>query len=138
MREFILGDAKKFMSELFDGALWNDFFARSVTIITFTRFDISCENIREGGFLNWSRVSPIARSLLTEKPSLVKIILSSDVILNAVSYANIKYIIDETQNAKATCISGTSDKVFDINKKSDFEWDKWLEDFFIKNNIAYK
>lgn len=155
-------DLKGFTAGLFVGELFDEWLIREADIVTFNHFTIdgrirrgyfSEEEIEEGkiGELSsWNKIKPFCYSLIKGKklPESFHITLQlspkqTEIFLNHGNmeireeqigglYLNIRY-----ENHRLSCVTGTSLKIFTLDKQLDFEWDESVRRFFKEKKIAF-
>ncbi len=153
-------DMKKFTSELFVGELFDRFFLREATIVTFNVFTIdgrirqgyfSEEEREEGGigeYSRWASVKPFCFSLIKGKrlPESFQIVLQypsagverflteHGLAMRAEQvcglYLNIRY-----EEGRILCVTGTSVDFFTMDKSLDRAWDKAVEQYLKAGQI---
>lgn len=155
-------DIKTFTSGLFVGTTFDKFLLREAVITTFNTFTID-GHIKTGyysgeelklnqiqGLSSWSVIKPICFSLIKGKrlpgsfqitlqlaPDGVERLLQAhnfNVTVDQVAgfYLNIRY-----ENSVLNCITGTSLKVFVMDKMIDTQWDETVRAFLKKEELYY-
>lgn len=147
-------DIKKFMSELLIKDTFNNFLVNEITITTFNTFHIDgfikkdyysndeFQELNSPKLSFWKALKPICYEIIKGKktPLSFKIILSLtkydisyfltknniDIPLENIDglYVNIKY-----ENNELVCITGTSLKIFTLDKSLEKAFDKHISDF---------
>ena len=153
-------DLKSFTAQLFVGETFDGWLVREASIVTFNSFTID-GHIRQGyyseeeleanrveEFSSWKMLRPICYSLIKGKrlPESFQITLQLSPEENekflrrvkpdfpveqlAALYLNIRY-----ENHAASCVTGTSLKVFTLDKQIEHEWDDTVRRYFKKLQI---
>jgi len=155
-------DLKHFTSQLFVGDTFDSWLVREVVIVTFNSFTID-GRIRQGYYSereleenkieelsSWRTLKPFCFSLIKGKklPESFQITLQLpppdveeflknaqlDFTVDQIAglYMNIRY-----ENNVAHCVTGTSLKVFTLDKQIDFEWDEATRLYFKDRGIPF-
>lgn len=155
-------DLKGFTSKLFMGDMFDEWLVREASIVTFNTFTID-GHIRSGyysneelerkkieEFSNWKSLKPFCFSLIKGRklPESFQITLqlaSGDVKrflqhtgldfpLEQISglYLNIRY-----ENGVLHCVSGTSLKLFTLDRQLEMEWDGAVRAFMKEQGMPY-
>jgi len=138
-----------FMHKLLNEPVFDRFEVRGVTIISFTRFEISCalesraeEEAVDGTerrFCDWARLRPCVKQLIVgeKTPRLMKVIfaLSSEraaaVHENAAAlFLNVTY-----ENGEVLFTTASSEKSFSLDKGIDAAWEEMVQRFMNKHGI---
>lgn len=155
-------DAKAFTNGLFVGNLFDAFLLREAEITTYNRFTIdgrisrgyySEEERAEKGLEDysfWSTIRPICFSLIKGKrlPESFRLVFqldrekTADFINSRVAeiqpeQVNGLYINVHFENKELKCVSGTSLKIFTLDKILENEWDEWVKRFLKENKVAF-
>lgn len=155
-------DAKAFTNGLFVGNLFDAFLLREAEITTYNRFTIdgrisrgyySEEERAEKGLEDysfWSTIRPICFSLVKGKrlPESFRLVFqldrekTADFINSRVAeiqpeQVNGLYINVHFENKELKCVSGTSLKIFTLDKILENEWDEWVKRFLKENKVAF-
>ena len=155
-------DAKAFTNGLFVGNLFDIFLLREAEITTYNRFTIdgrisrgyySEEERAEKGLEDysfWSTIRPICFSLVKGKrlPESFRLVFqldrekTADFINSRVAeiqpeQVNGLYINVHFENKELKCVSGTSLKIFTLDKILENEWDEWVKRFLKENKVAF-
>lgn len=155
-------DVKGFTSKLFLGNIFDIFLVREACIVTFNSFTID-GRIRQGYYTeqeleenkieelsSWEVLKPVCFSLIKGKKlperfqitlqlspeSVEKFLQYSQLDLKAEQiggiYVNVRY-----EDQVLYCISGTSLKVFTLDRSIEMEWDEALRLFLRQSEIVY-
>lgn len=155
-------DAKAFTNGLFVGNLFDAFPLREAEITTYNRFTIdgrisrgyySEEERAEKGLEDysfWSTIRPICFSLVKGKrlPESFRLVFQLDREKTAAfinsrvtgiqpEQVNGLYINVHFENKELKCVSGTSLKIFTLDKILENEWDEWVKRFLKENKVAF-
>lgn len=155
-------DAKAFTNGLFVGNLFDAFLLREAEITTYNRFTIdgrisrgyySEEERAEKGLEDysfWSTIRPICFSLVKGKrlPESFRLVFQLDREKTAAfinsrvagiqpEQVNGLYINVHFENKELKCVSGTSLKIFTLDKILENEWDEWVKRFLKENKVAF-
>ena len=155
-------DAKAFTNGLFVGNLFDTFLLREGEITTYNRFTIdgrisrgyySEEERAEKGLEDysfWSTIRPICFSLVKGKrlPESFRLVfqlsrektaafINSRVAGIQPEQVNGLYINVHFENKELKCVSGTSLKIFTLDKILENEWDEWVKRFLKENKVAF-
>lgn len=155
-------DAKAFTNGLFVGNLFDAFLLREAEITTYNRFTIdgrisrgyySEEERAEKGLEDysfWSTIRPICFSLVKGKrlPESFRLVfqlsrektaafINSRVAGIQPEQVNGLYINVHFENKELKCVSGTSLKIFTLDKILENEWDEWVKRFLKENKVAF-
>ena len=155
-------DAKAFTHGLFVGNLFDTFLLREAEITTYNRFTIdgrisrgyySEEERAEKGLEDysfWSTIRPICFSLVKGKrlPESFRLVfqlsrektaafINSRVAGIQPEQVNGLYINVHFENKELKCVSGTSLKIFTLDKILENEWDEWVKRFLKENKVAF-
>lgn len=141
---------KEFMNMILKDKIFDSFETRKVEIKTFTDFEISC-NINKSYFTLdeqdsidrkyciWSEIKPYIFQLVkgNRQPSYMKIIFSyintEDIDENAKAlFFNMTF-----ENKKILCYTGSSEKLFKLEKTVEIKWDEYIKQFLKQNNIDF-
>ena len=141
-------DLKTFTAQLFMGETFDYWLVREANIVTFNSFTID-GRIRQGYYsdeeLETNRIEELSSWKLPESLQItlqlspeenekfirrVKPDLSADQV--AALYLNIRY-----ENHAAACVTGTSLKIFMLDKQIEQEWDETVRRYFRKLQIPY-
>ena len=155
-------DLKGFTAGLFMGELFDGWLVREAEIVTFNRFTID-GRIRQGYYSDWEleqnriedlsswkMIKPFCYSLIKGKklPESFHITLqlppaqTEDFLKKtnleftadqvAGLYLNIRY-----ENGVLSCITGTSLKIFPLDKRLEYEWDETVRRYFKKKQVPF-
>lgn len=155
-------DLKSFTSKLFVGDVFDQWLVREVSIVTFNTFTID-GHIRQGYYSDeelelkkieelsaWKTLKPFCFSLIKGKklpesfqitlqlaPADVEIFLKYaelDLRAEQISglYLNIRY-----ENGVLHCVSGTSLKIFTLDRQIEVEWDAAVKFFMKQQEMPY-
>lgn len=156
-------EIKEFTSGLFLGTIFDCFLLREATVITFNTFSID-GHIKQGYYSEreleenqiedlsaWAVIKPICFSLLKGKKlpgsfqitlqlcpaDMEEFLLRSQVGLAAEQigglYINIRY-----EEGSLYCVTGTSLKVFTLDKAIEIEWDEYIRIFLRQQGFTFK
>lgn len=159
-----INNVKNFMSKLLMSDVFDLLYISEATISTFNTFQISgqinkeyytkeeTESMNIGNYSNWGKLRPFCLELIkgNKTPSFLKIIFllpDQDVeqllnvnIINNISvndinglFINLKYA-----NGVLTCITGTSLKIFTMDKSLEQAFDSHFQQFLQKNGIDFE
>lgn len=164
MRSYQIQDTRSFMKKLLIGDTFDTFLLSEAAITTFAAFHIdgtfhpeffSTEEteqlgVEQCGYALWKRVRPFFFELNKGKNTplsfhlvfrlaphnVEQLIRQSGVALRPEDvdglFLNIRY-----DGTSATCISGTSLKIFSLDKSLEHAWDSMLEKFFRQKEIPF-
>lgn len=155
-------DLKTFTAQLFMGETFDHWLVREVNIVTFNSFTID-GRIRQGYYSDeeleanrieelssWKSLRPFCYSLIKGKklPESFQITMQLSPEENetfirrmkpdfpaeqvAALYLNIRY-----ENHAAACVTGTSLKIFTLDKQIEQEWDETVQRYLKKLQIPY-
>ena len=155
-------EIKEFTSRLFLGTIFDGFLLREATIVTFNTFTID-GHIKQGYYSEqeleknqiedlsaWAVIKPICFSLIKGKKlpgsfqitlqlgpaDMEEFLLRSQVGLAAEQisglYINIRY-----EDGSLYCITGTSLKVFTLDKAIETEWDEYIRIFLRQQGFTF-
>jgi len=138
MRAFtIAGEhVKRFMQQLFKLDTFDAFEVHSLTLHSFTGFEVSGEK-PEGNYCTWAELRPFVLPLVkAQKPRALKIVFAQAAPEafhpNAAGlFVNMLY-----ENDGITCTTGVQPQKFDLDKQWVAQWDDWVAAFFGKNGIV--
>ncbi len=160
---FQIHDIKLFMSGLLVQEIFDNFLVKEVDIVTFNRFTIDGyvnkewynseeqEQIENRMYSKWKEVKPIALSLIkgNKTPSSFHMVfLASENEKNrllssgnigmspedvAALFINIRF-----ERGELSVVTGTSLKVFSLDKAVDRLWDERIRAFFSSQKIAFE
>lgn len=155
-------DLKGFTAGLFMGELFDEWLVREAEIVTFNRFTID-GRIRQGYYSDWEleqnriedlsswrMIKPFCYSLIKGKklPESFHITLqlppaqteeflrrenlgfTADQVTGL--YLNIRY-----ENGVLSCVTGTSLKIFTLDKRLECEWDEMIRQYFRKKQVPF-
>ncbi|TCK90622.1 hypothetical protein EDC19_2391 [Natranaerovirga hydrolytica] len=153
-------EIKDFMEKLFKSHLFDDYNVSNVDIATFTNFNITgtlnkqyfdtgeLETLDTQELIQWCKVKNIVFTIIKgQKPPLsLKIIFSlpPEKIHKFIAYHHLDIATDQIDglflNIKysdniLTCTTGTSLKIFTLDKTIEQLWDDYTRKFFTKNEI---
>lgn len=161
MIAFEIPDTKLFMKNLLKEHMFDEFLVSSVDITTFTKFSVSCdinkkylssdeiEILEDRSLVTWSEIKDILYHIIkgNRVPTKFKIVFSlpknrieallsknnlpikSDGISGL--FININY-----EDNVLKCTTGTSLKIFTLDKSLENYWDETVKKFFKKHGIA--
>lgn len=146
MQVFTVTNTKKFMAMLLKENVFDLFELRNITITTFSTFEIDgrlnkdyFENKDDikGDFCKWKDVKPFAFEIIkgNRLPKFIKLVLSADneTVSKISPQASALFINITFENNEITIITGSSTKTFTMDKRIDFMWDEYVEEFFINS-----
>jgi hypothetical protein len=161
MVSFDIVDVKLFMNNLLKEQMFDEFEVSSVEVSTLTKFNISCdinkkylstdekEILGDRKLITWIEIKDIIFNIIkgNKPPTSLKIVFSLphnkinnilsknqlNVTANNVNglFINILY-----EDNSLKCTTGTSIKVFTLDKTLENYWDNSIKKFFKKHNIA--
>ncbi|WP_167957369.1 DUF5721 family protein [Anaerosporobacter faecicola] len=156
-------DVKTFMNQLLIQNVFDNFLLSEMEITTFNQFKINGnlnlgwfdedekEELQERRYSTWAQIKPIAFSLMKGKkvPSVFKIVLllspantkkiiekalpNFDVAQIGSLYLNIRY-----ENGSLHMITGTSMKIFTMDKSVEQEWDSNMKRFLKHYEVVFE
>ena len=155
-------DIKGFTKKLFIGDVFDIFLLREATIVTFNTFSID-GHIRQGyyteqeleenkieEFSAWKAIRPICFTLIKGKklPGSFQITLQlpPDAVERFLTGAGLDYRTDQVgglylniryEEGILHCVTGTSLKIFTLDKQLEIEWDEAVKRFLKKNLIPF-
>ena len=156
-------DIKQFMEHLFKNNTFDEFEISGIDIKALSDLKISGtlnksfltsdekEIVGYRHLILWREIKPSIFSFIkgNKKPLLLKIIFSLSInrIEQLIATSNAK--IDCTQvnglylnitydDKGLYCTTGSSLKVFSMDKSLDINWDNYVKDFFLQNNMLYE
>lgn len=155
-------DMKAFTNGVFIGTMFDSFLLREAEVITFNRFFID-GRVRQGYYSDdeleekrieeysaWSVIKPVCFSLIKGKrlPESFKLVFqlppenTERFVMSRIQgmqadQVNGLYINVHYENQELTCVSGTSLKIFTLDKTLEREWDESMASFLKKNEIAF-
>jgi len=137
------------MRHLFTLSSFDDFEVRGIVINTLTRFEISGERIEkaekigeaeqgEESHCTWRDLCPYVRNIIKgkEKPQSMEIKFALAEPEKLHKNAAALFIIMR-YSSQITCVTGSSQKNFELNKIIDSEWDSWVIAFFKQLGITF-
>jgi len=148
-----IADVKNFMNDILKGTTFNDWEARDVEIVTFTKFNISCivnkaflsleqQEQLTSNYLKWSDLQSIVYTIIKGKtpPSHIKIVLAYPSLELNNNLENIESILINIgfEKGNINITTGTSSTTFSLDKSNDQLCDEIIKDFLQKNNISYQ
>ncbi|MBR6696775.1 MAG: hypothetical protein IKL73_00730 [Lachnospiraceae bacterium] len=153
MRIFDISNVKAFMGALLTQNIFDNYLAKSVDIATFTNFSIDCsfnkdyytnDELEDLSFedTKWCQLKKVCFDLIkgNKLPLSFKIVLSADseLISKIIKDSSINYNLSDISGLylniryisnKLTITSGSSIRVFSMDKTIDTVWDNYLQDF---------
>ncbi len=151
MTSFNIENTKTFMSKLLKSNMFDNFEVRSFIVTTFTTFEIHCdynkdfftdiieEEREQRKICIWKDIKNYAFDIIkgNKLPKSIKIIFSASDELRDTIYTNSKamFINIIFEEGKLKAVTGFSQKEFTLDKTGEYEWDKYVEEFFHNNNI---
>jgi len=142
-------NTKDFMSQLLKKEVFNSFQVRTLSITTFTTFDINgvlnkpyLDNFNEErNYCLWNELQPYALEIIkgNKSPKHIKIVFSAgNHLINIVSpKASALFININFDENRLIVTSGLSLKTFELDKSIEFIWDEWVNQFFHRNGINF-
>ncbi|HCT65694.1 MAG TPA: hypothetical protein DIC60_10590 [Lachnospiraceae bacterium] len=144
-----VNNTKEFMAMLLKKDTFDAFEVREVIITTFTTFEIRC-NLNKDFFDSeeelsrkyclWSELKPHVFELIkgNKLPKSIKIVFSAnDALLQTISLEASSLFINVTfENNCLRVITGSSLKIFTLNKTVEFMWDEWVINFLEGHKIS--
>ena len=139
---------RPFMHKLFNGAMFDMYEARSVSVTHFIKLDAdgayTVKNTDGGGasYASWSELKPYIFYFIKGKikPSHIKIVFSCPASLlasvspeAAAAFINFEYAENEVR-----LLTATSRREFSLNKEHDALWDEYARGFLRANEIAFE
>ncbi|WP_099466496.1 DUF5721 family protein [Konateibacter massiliensis] len=158
-------DVKDFMSKLLISDTFNKFLLSEATITTYNTFTIdghinkdfySTEELEEKDLTGqemsyWEILKPVCFELIKGKktplgfkivfllsPANVEKLLSQSNISLSPNDVNGLFLNIKYSNNSLSCITGTSIKVFSLDKTLEYEWDSMVQKFFKAHEIAFE
>ncbi|WP_317366448.1 DUF5721 family protein [uncultured Tyzzerella sp.] len=139
-------EVKIFMQKLLREEAFDKLEIRNISLETIVKYEIlgniNKDYLQEDEnryFVKWKELKPYIVSIIkgNVKPKFFKIVFSlDDNIVNSVcDNANAMFLNITYQNDKITGTTGTSQKVFSLDKKEDKVWEDIILKFFKKNGI---
>lgn len=153
MLAFQILDVKGFMSLLLKNDLFDSFEVRSVKLQTFASFEIDGTLQKEffslqeqeqfnRGYCLWSELRPVVFQLIkgNKLPRSIKIIFSSSTEKTARISENASALFLNVvfENGEISCVTGSSQKNFTLEKSVDMLWDNAMVSFFKNKGIGVK
>lgn len=162
MQSFKITSVKNFMSHLLMKSTFDNFLLNEASVTTFNTFTIdgtirkdfySSEELAElpdTSYSFWSQIKPFCYEIIKGKktPSAFRFILALDRTATATLvensgvslqpsdinglFLNIKY-----EQGILTCVTGTSLKIFSLDKSLDQLFDTYIQNFFAANGIDF-
>ncbi len=136
---------KNFMNALMKEDIFDNFEVRNIEINTFTKFEISGilnksyfsldeqETINRN-FCLWKELKPIVFGLIkgSIKPKSIKIIFSYDTnkLEEFDNNASALFLNIVFEDNKIICTTGSSQKVFSLDRNVETKWDIYIGNFF--------
>lgn len=162
MRSYQIQNTRDFMKQLLIGDTFDTFLLSEAAITTFSTFHIDGtfhpeffstaereqSNLEQSGYTMWKRIRPFFFELNKGKNTplsfhivfrlapynIEQLIRQSGISLHPADvdglFLNIRY-----DGTSVTCISGTSLKIFSLDKSLEHAWDSMLEKFFRQKEI---
>lgn len=155
-------DLKNFTSKLFVGEMFDSWLVREASIVTYNTFTID-GRVRQGyysdeelelkkieEFSSWKTIKPFCFSLIKGKklpesfhitmqlaPGAAEAFVKRsgvDIRADQINglYLNIRY-----ENGVLHCVSGTSLKIFTLDRQVDQEWDLAVQEFMKQQQMPY-
>ncbi len=161
MISFEITDVKILMKKLLKEQMFDEFEVSSVDITTFTKFSITCdindkylssdetEILGQRSLVTWSEIKDILYHIIkgNKAPTKLKIIFvlpkdrtrqlveKNQLPVNA-DGVNGLFININFENNLLKCTTGTSLKIFTLDKTLENYWDETVKKFFKKHGIA--
>lgn len=164
MRSYQIQDIRDFMKKLLIADTFDTFLLSEASITTFSTFHIDgtfhpdylgseeteISPAEQSGYTLWKRIRPFFFELTKGKNTplnfhivfrlaphnVEKLVQQSGLSLSpsdiAGLFLNIRY-----DGSSLTCVSGTSLRIFTLDKSLDFAWDSMLEKFFKQKEIPF-
>lgn len=164
MRSYQIQDIRSFMKKLLIGDTFDTFLLSEASITTFSTFHIDGKfhsdffsteeaeqlNVEQCGYALWKRIRPLFFEINKGKNTplsfhivfrlaphnVARLIQQSGISLRPEDvdglFLNIRY-----DGSALNCISGTSLKLFSLDKSLEHAWDDMLEKFFHQKEIPY-
>lgn len=162
MQGIQIEDTKTFMSKLLIKDTFNAFRTHEVSLTTFATFNIignlnsdffdsdELMNLRDTDYALWDKIKPIMYSLIkgNKLPHSFKIVFSmlpentakiihnNGININPDDVSGL-FVTIKYENDSVTIITGTSLKVFTMDKSLEQVWDKSFCDFLKANEIPF-
>ena len=161
MVSFEIIDVKLFMSKLLKENMFDEFEISSLEVTTITKFTISGdlnknffssdenEIIGDRKLVTWNEIKPIVFNIIkgNKTPSTLKIVFSLpyNKIINMLNNHNMNITPENINglfinilfdNNSLKCTTGTSLKLFTLDKTLEQYWDNSIKKFFSKHEIA--
>lgn len=147
---FDIVNNKLFMNTLFKNSVFDIFEVRNIEIKTFASFQVS--GLLEKNYFSldeqelilrkyclWSDLKPIIFQLIKgdKLPKFIKIVFSyNDDKINEICENSAALFLNIVfENNKISCITGSSEKIFSLDKKVENSWDNHIKNFFKTNNL---
>jgi hypothetical protein len=143
-------EIKKLMGSLLKGTVFDDFEVRNVEVQTFTKFRIDGilnksffstdeQELYERNYVTWKEVKPFVLQIIkgNRTPTLLKIVfsLSHQETIKFSKDLSALFINLTFENNKMLCTTGSASKIFSLDKSIDYEWDRFVEQFFKQNGV---
>lgn len=140
---------KLFMSKLLKSEAFDSFEVRNIWLETIVKYEIKgdinrdyLDDNEDRVFVKWKEIKPYVLSLIQgcKRPKFLKIVLSLEKRkveeLDKNGQAMFLNLVYENNQVLGT--TGTSQKVFSMDKKLEITWENEIIRFFKKNNILIK
>lgn len=141
-------DVKIFMNKLFIQDAFDKLDIREVKLKLLVSFEIDCRrnnDFEEGEkerFVKWGEIRTVISSLIKgdKRPLYMKLVFSlpEDSLLQIDANAASAFINIVYENDRVSGFSGSSQKVFSLDKNVEDAWDNVVKKFLKKNNIPYE
>jgi len=128
-------DVKSLMNKLLKEDVFDNFEARTVQVVSFSKFDIQ-------GEAPWSKLRPFVLSIIKsgERPKSFKLVLALDKESTKELHANaaVAFLNIQLEGEEIICTTGTSQTNFALDKSLDHVWEDYINNFFLQHNIITK
>lgn len=139
-------EVKILMNKLLREDMFDNLEVRSINLETIVNYEISgninsdyLAEAEERAYAKWSEVKPYIFQLIKghKKPKLMKIVfsLNQTALNNLHENAGSAFLNFLYEGDCITCITGTSQKSFSLDKSVDIAWEEMIKKFFSKNEI---
>lgn len=152
MLAFQIDNVKEFMSLLLKNSLFDKFEVRQAMVQTFTLFEI--KGILDKGFFTleeqetmtrkyclWSEIRPIVFQLIkgNKLPKMIRIVFSAseEETAKLSPRAQALFLNITFEQGMITCVTGSSQKDFSMDKSVEYQWDEAVTEFFRNQKIGY-
>ena len=142
-------DLKGFTAGLFMGELFDGWLVREAEIVTFNRFTID-GRIRQGYYSDWeleqNRIEDLSSGKKLPESFYITLQLPPAQTEDFLKKANLEFTADQVaglylniryENGVLSCITGTSLKIFTLDKRLEYEWDETVRQYFKKKQVPF-